>query len=382
MTSTGRSAAVPRAPHLYLFDALLAVAATAAYVSFSYAPSTPAQPGFTGPVWLGWLVAAAVGVPLAVRRRWPLPVFAVVLSGTVAASLLHMVLEPHLALGCAAYLVGLAERWWRAVVTLAVALAAAATALAVSEPLPGDTVGTTAAVWLVIGTAWVLGRGMRQGRLARAAEAERAAARALTDQRLRIARELHDVVAHSMSLIAVKAGVANHVAEQNPAEAVRALRTIETTSRAALVEMRHVLGVLRSAEEPGMELAPVPGLAGLRELAEHAEQAGVRVTLQAPERADLPDGVALSAYRIVQEALTNVVKHAAPAECVVRVEALPGELRIEVTSGPPGTARPRAPEGHGLIGMRERVAVYSGRFDAGPRPDGGFRVTASLPYEP
>ena len=166
-------------------------------------------------------------------------------------------------------------------------------------------------------------------------------------------------------------------------EAQDALRVIESASRTALAEMRHLLGVLRS-DVDGVELAPVPGVAGLPALADRAEQAGVPVELDVRCAERLPDGVALSVYRIVQEALTNVVRHAAPTRCRVSVVAEAGEVRVEVTDDGPGTRTP-APErhaGHGLIGMRERVLMYGGSLHAGPRPEGGFGVSARIPYEP
>ncbi|MCP9955830.1 histidine kinase [Actinomadura madurae] len=182
-----------------------------------------------------------------------------------------------------------------------------------------------------------------------------------------------------MSLIAVKAGVAVHVAEARPEEALDALRVIEATSRSSLAEMRHLLGVLRTGAADA-ELTPSPGLADLSGLADRAAMAGVHVDLDV-DTGDLPDGVALSAYRIVQEAITNVVKHAAPARCRVRVEADGVRMRIDVTDDGPGVRVLPGGDGHGLIGMRERVMMYGGDFTAGPRPEGGFAVSAAFPYE-
>jgi signal transduction histidine kinase len=210
----------------------------------------------------------------------------------------------------------------------------------------------------------------------------------VTEERLRIARELHDVVAHGMSLIAVKAGVANHVLEARPQEAQDALRVIETTSRGALTEMRQLLGVLRSGSDAGeapASLSPAPGAGGLRELADRAAMAGVRVSMEVRGLERLPEGVGLSVYRIVQEALTNVVRHAAPARCSVVVEADGRSVTIEVADDGPGRRVLPAGEpghGHGLVGMRERVAMYGGVFRAGPRRAGGFGVSVRLPYEP
>jgi signal transduction histidine kinase len=205
----------------------------------------------------------------------------------------------------------------------------------------------------------------------------------VSEERLRIARELHDVVAHSMSLIAVKAGVANHVAASRPEEAADALRVIEDTSKQALTEMRRVLGVLRTDDAPRDELAPAPGLGNLPELAERAASAGVRVILDLRADPDLPTGVSLSGYRIVQEALTNVIRHAAPARCAVTVTARDGEVRIEVVDDGAGRGVPPAEHhpGHGLAGMRERALACGGEFTAGPHSGSGFRVNARLPYQ-
>lgn len=193
-----------------------------------------------------------------------------------------------------------------------------------------------------------------------------------------MARELHDVVAHTLSLIVVKAAVANHVAEANPHEAGAALRVIEETGRKALTEVRRVLGALRE-DTP---YAPAPGLDELPVLARQAAIGGVDVRLdvrQEEPAGAVPESVGLAVYRIVQEAVTNVVKHAAPAACRATVTVTPGEIRVEVTDD---GRRPvlTGGEGHGLIGMRERVTLHGGEFSAGPRPGGGFAVTASLPY--
>jgi signal transduction histidine kinase len=179
-----------------------------------------------------------------------------------------------------------------------------------------------------------------------------------------------------MSLIAVKAAVGNHVALEQPAEAREALRVIEDTSRETLAELRRMLGVLRDGTGVPA-LAPAPTLADLRALAERAEQAGPAVDLAVEGLDELPGGVGQSVYRIVQEALTNVVKHAGATTCRIRVTGGEGEVSIEVRDdGRGGSATP----GHGLIGMRERVAVYGGDFSAGSCTP-GFRVFARLPYE-
>jgi signal transduction histidine kinase len=247
---------------------------------------------------------------------------------------------------------------------------------------------------LLIAAVWLLGHFVGVRRLyvleleERTAELEQAreelARRAVTEERLRLARELHDVVAHAMSVIAVQSGVGAHVADTQPEEAARALAAIEATSRAALEELRRLLGVLREEDEPQGDLAPVPGLADLEGLLAELAKAGLAVKLQVNgTRPPLPAGVDLSAYRIVQEALTNVVKHAGPTRAQVVVDFRDHDVRVEVTDDGRGAVTSvsdgRAGTGHGLIGMRERVQAFGGDLEVGPRPDGGFRVAARLP---
>jgi signal transduction histidine kinase len=210
------------------------------------------------------------------------------------------------------------------------------------------------------------------------------ARRAVVEERLRLARELHDVVAHAMSVIAVQSGVGAHVADTQPEEAAKALAAIEATSRAALEELRRLLGVLRQEDEPQGDLAPVPGLADLEGLLAEVAKTGLAVKLQVHgTRPSLPAGVDLSAYRIVQEALTNVVKHAGPARAQVTVGYHDQNVTVEVTDDGRGAMTSasdgRVGSGHGLIGMRERVAAFGGNLEVGPGLDGGFRVAARLP---
>ena len=202
----------------------------------------------------------------------------------------------------------------------------------------------------------------------------------MAEERLRIARELHDVIAHSMSVIAVQSAVGNHVIDTQPTEARQALAAIEATSRSALTEMRRLLGVLRQEGEPRGSLTPAPGLADLASLVGQVQDAGLRVWINVEgQRGSIPPGIDLSAYRIIQEALTNVIKHAAASSANVTISYRPDSVTVEITdqgsSGPPG----RTGSGHGIIGMRERVAVFGGEFAAGPGPDGGFRVRACFP---
>ncbi|WP_020666975.1 sensor histidine kinase [Amycolatopsis nigrescens] len=339
------------------------------------------------PSWWECLIVAGIGLPVAVRRRWPLPVFAVVFGLSLLSLSLRLVTESFLAAGFALYLVALTGRRPHWEPTLAIAVLSGFVVLAGGLGTPRPGIDSQFGFYLfgvaVLGGAWTVGRAVRERRTYAAHTAAQLADQAVTEERLRIARELHDVVAHSMGLIAVRAGVTNHLHDVRPVQARDALELIENTSRDALTEMRHLLGVLRAENgpEPTAELGPVPGLAGLPELAGRAAMAGVRVELRTDGVPRLPEGVELSAYRIVQEALTNVIKHAAPAQCLVAVDGRGGELRIEVTDDGPGARMlPARPGGHGLIGVRERVAMYGGEFAAGPRPEGGFRLFTRLPY--
>ncbi len=227
---------------------------------------------------------------------------------------------------------------------------------------------------------------------ARAADLERnqqvEAQRAVAEERLRIARELHDVVAHAMSVVAVQSGVGAHVIDTDPAEAKRILQNVKVTSREALDEMRRLLGVLRDQESEAdgsaRTLAPAPGLDGVDMLAQSLRAAGVPVQVTiSGARTEVPPGVDLCAFRIVQEALTNVLKHAGQARAQVDVGYRPGSVTVVVTDDGRGASAAPGPagSGHGLLGMRERVAVFGGELTTGPRVGGGFRVAATLPFD-
>ena len=234
---------------------------------------------------------------------------------------------------------------------------------------------------VVFGGAWVLGRVVRGWRdRARHAEQNQdaRAEAAVADERARIARELHDIVAHAVSVIAIQSDAAEAALDHDPELARAPLRAIKSSAREALDEMRRLLTLLRPA--PPGPLEPQPGLDALPALVESVRRAGLPVELSVEgARRHLPPGVDLAAYRILQEALTNVLKHAGPAPTRVTVGYGPGEVRVQVCNGA-GTAPREAPPtgGRGLIGIRERASVVGGELDAAPY-DGGFRVRATLP---
>ncbi len=332
-------------------------------------------------------------VPL--LRRWrPLTALAVALAAQAVTVFLGFTVDPMLAVAAVLYMIGLVKPARTAVgalgaVLFTLSVLALLTPAYVSGSGPGVTrveanFGHAAGTAIVLLAAWAAGRAVRAGRAyadglreqaERRAEAKvDQARRAVAEERLRIARELHDVVAHSMSVVAVQAGVGRYVIDSNPAEAARALDAIETTSRATLREMRQLLGMLRDGT-PG-EMLSAPGLADIADL---AERAGLRVDVAVRGMPrELPAGVDLAAFRIVQEALTNVVKHAGTGHGRVVVTYSDEAVAIEVTDDGAGAAG-SGDEGHGLIGMRERVALYGGEFSAGPLPGRGYRVSASLP---
>jgi signal transduction histidine kinase len=376
----------------WLFDSGLALIAAGLSTALFVFDNGPVGSGLPrGTLALGYLLALLHTLPLAARRRFPGAVLGItVASGLAVAALGLPPVVLGLAILVAVYSVAAyGDRW-----TSLAGLAAAELGSAAIQLTPGRVqTPTVTSNGVVIGAAWLLGHfvGIRRAytaRLERTAALERARAesarRAVIEERLRLARELHDVVAHSISVIAVQSGVGAHVANTQPEEAAKALAAIEATSRAALTELRRLLGVLREEGEPQGSLAPVPGLADLDALVAEVAKVGVGVRVRVEGTpSQLPVGVDLSAYRIVQEALTNVVKHAGTARAQVTIGYRDHEVMVEVSDDGQGVIPPtdngQARVGHGLIGMRERVAAFGGDLEVGPRPGGGFPVAARLP---
>ncbi|MCA1690985.1 MAG: sensor histidine kinase [Actinobacteria bacterium] len=243
--------------------------------------------------------------------------------------------------------------------------------------------GAVAGWFLVVLVGSEVGKARRERAAEEARSKSEEARRRASEERLRIARELHDVVAHNISLINVQAGVALHLIDEQPNQARTALAAIKQASKEALGELRSVLDVLRQGDD-GAPRAPAPGLDDLDDLVGRTRAAGLEVHVEVDGTpGPLGWGVELAAYRIVQEALTNVARHAGPAVATVRVTHGEGAVVVEVDDNGkgPGVAGP-SEGGNGLSGMRERVAALGGRFEAGARPEGGFRVRAWLPVDP
>ncbi|MGW2148742.1 sensor histidine kinase [Nonomuraea bangladeshensis] len=348
---------------------------------------------------LGYVLLIVSGLAVAVRRRWPVPVFLV----TAFASLAYYTLDfpdgpGWLGLFVALYTVAAYGDGRRSLVIAGVGISvlAACWLVAAADVEPGAAIGW---VYFRIGASVMsaaLGESVRTRHVI-AAEAQKRAelaertreqeARARVDaERLRIAREVHDTVAHAIAIINVQSGVTAHVLDKRPEVAREALRAIEQTSSRALREMRAILGVLRDDDDG--ERVPYPGLGQIGELTAKAREAGLDVEVEeSAPGAPLPSAVGGAAYRIVQESITNVVRHVGPTRVTVALRPGIEDLEIRVTDEGRRAApeqRPRGPvrPGRGIVGMRERCQLLGGELDAGPTPDGGFEVRARLPLAP
>ncbi|MFJ6197469.1 sensor histidine kinase [Micromonospora sp. NPDC092111] len=375
-------------------DALFAAALVALEVVFTLLAPREFWPGQL-PAALGWSVLCAA--PVALRRVAPWPAVGGALATLAVPALLgHAPTTQSLAFVVLTYTMA-ADRHVRQAVAATVLLWVPVAAVNVLTPL--DTGLDVGPAYLVLNNlltallAYAVGRAVRARRTSLRALRERArvaeanqrslAEQAVADERRRIARELHDVVAHHVSVMGVLATGARRVLRRDLDAADEAIATIEDTSRVTLREMRRLLDVLRTDAEPAADLTPQPGLAGIGALVDQVREAGLPVTLEVDGVVPaVEEGVSLTVYRIVQEALTNALKHAGTATAVVRLGVEGGALTVEVTD----TGRGPGPQpdriGHGLVGMRERVGLYGGILRTGPRPGGGFRVHARIPVEP
>jgi len=335
---------------------------------------------------LGALLLLAGPAALLARRRFPVAVLAAAFAPTLTYETLGYPGGPvYVSLVIALVTAVMAGRHLAAWVTLLAGWAsftwlpyAAGHAQAPSIA----AIGGLAAWLLFLGTAVEVARARRDRSLERDRARQEEARRLAGEERMRLARDLHDVVAHTISLINVQAGVALHLMDRQPDQARAALTAIHGASREALGELRSILQVLHQ-EGDEIPLTPAPSLATLDRLVERTLAAGLPVTLQVEgEPGTVPPGVDVAGYRIVQEALTNVVRHAGPAQATVRVVYSPGDVVVEVRDDGQGAPVRPTSGGRGLAGMRERVAAVGGRLVAGPQPGGGFQVRAWLPREP
>ncbi|MGE7387832.1 sensor histidine kinase [Streptomyces sp. NPDC004126] len=338
-----------------------------------------------------WEFAAAVltALPLLLRRRYPITVYWAVLG---AALLLH---RGEVSADATTYTFasGLVAAYSAAVHgphrKAVVASLLAGVVLYAAFPLVPEVDKGLVPVLVLLPVGFAAHGVHIWRQRARALQEEQRAAlrRAVDEERSRIARELHDVVTHNVSMMTIQAGAARKVLDTEPGQAKDALLAVEAAGRSAMSELRHVMGLLTMAADgpdpaAGADLAPQPGLDRLPELAERVRATGVRVELSLRvSPVGLPAGVDLAAYRVVQEALTNAVKHAAGAAVSIVVEQVPGELRVDVTDSAGRSGRAGTGGGYGLVGLRERLAMYGGTLHADRRPGGGFHVRAVIPVE-
>jgi signal transduction histidine kinase len=394
-------------------DIVLAAVATVAALAAGPPPARP----------LGPLLVALTAAPLALRRVFPLTAFWAIMAAIVAAYYgdnTHATLVTFLTVAFAAYSAVVHSRYRGAALLSMPLVTVLLIALFADTAPPIPARATPLLIFIpimIVGDAvhrWARRAGDSGARLRQAqAEHEAATRRALARERARLASEMHDVVTHNVSMMVVQAGAARRVLSAHPAEATKALRAVESSGRTAMTELRHLLGLLSpppgtangggaagqpaalldagSSPRSAAGLAPQPGLDELREMVGRVVTAGLPVELRiSGTPRDLPPGLGLAVYRVVQEALTNVIKHAGKPQTEVRLTYEPAALVVEVADdGRPIPAAGPAPDagvprgaGMGLLGLRERVALYGGELAAGPRPGGGWLVQARIPVEP
>jgi signal transduction histidine kinase len=346
-----------------------------------------------GTTWLMAAWAAVMVLPLLARRRYPFGAPVAVFAIGVAGSLWNATLATYtfgnfLAVLAATFLFGLLFERERSPIGLGIALGAASFVV-YNDPRQG--VSEIAWIGFTFSLVWLAGLALgsqlktaasaveRAERLEREREAEARAA--VAEERARIARELHDIVGHSVSVMTVQASAVRRLLREDQEREREALITVEETGRAALAEMRRLVGVLRRHEETPA-LVPQPSLDHVEKLVEQTREAGLptRLTVEG-DASPLPAGIDLTAYRLVQEGLTNALKHARASHAEVLVRYVDGSVELVVSDDGIGTGNGGG-SGHGLVGMRERVDVVGGELAAGPRPNGGYELRARLPVAP
>ncbi len=382
-----------RAGHLarrYGVEALIALAALGVALEVAVRQEAARAPETT--LWFSVPAVTAIVLALLARHRFPFaaPVGLWVLAAAFSFVDGRLVVFAYGALVAgmaAAFLLGNLRDAAQACIGLAVVLAGAAT---ITYNNPDHTAGDLVFTPVLFAIAWLAGFAIRERvvqaeaaeeRAARAEREREAAARlAVAEERARIARELHDIVAHAVSVMVLQVGAVRHKLPAEREEDREALTGVERTGRAARAEMRRLLGAMRR-DGQDVELTPQPGLDSLEPLLDEVGRAGLPARLHVEgERVPLPRAVDLSAYRIVQEALTNALKHAQAGQADVTLRYGPGALDVEVRDDGRGAASTDG-LGHGLVGIRERVKIYGGEMSAGPAPGGGFLLTARLPFE-
>jgi signal transduction histidine kinase len=347
--------------------------------------------GEHGPLWFDVLAVLFFTLPFLARRRYPAAVLVVAGAAIGISSFIDVNLVKHPFVSFLFGLVitfrfGMLPNRVTSVAGLAFTVSIAAL-VEINDPTHGSG-GSFAWDAITFTIAWIIGFAVgekfREVDLAkeRAERAEREreerARRAVADERARIARELHDVVGHSVSVMTVQASAVRRRLDDDQGQVREALEVVERTGREALAEMRRMVGVLRHPEE-APALAPQPSLEQLERLVEHTREAGLPVELRIEgDPVPLPAGIDLTAYRLVQEGLTNAIKHAGAKQAEVLVRYAVGQVELTVSDDGSGKGDGDG-GGHGLVGMRERVSVYGGDLEAGPRPEGGFRLRAILP---
>ncbi len=375
----------------YALDVLIVLAVLESAIEVAVRHDSADAPRTT--MWFVVPALAVILLPLLARRHFPFAAPALFWSLAAAVSFVDGRLIPFLGIvfvaGMAgAFLLGNLHDARQARVGLAIVVGAAAI-IVYNQPRHGS--GELVSVPLLFAICWLAGFALRtrgeqaDAAEARAAQAERdrdAAARiAVAEERTRIARELHDIVAHAVSVMVLQVGAVRHRLPATLDDDADALRGVERTGRTALTEMRRLLGAMRG-DGDGVDLAPQPGLDGLDSLLDEVGRAGLPVRLHVDGQPfPLTRAIDLSAYRIVQEGLTNALKHAHASHADVTVRYQPTELGIEVCDDGPGGGSTSNGHGHGLVGIRERVKIYGGEMTAGPATGGGFLLSTRLPLE-